>query len=122
MRHHGQNSAVWGSDTKLTTVTGTESKSVCSFLEKLVELGSGTIVVEDRCSPTVTSSQDITVRESSTGSNTNKAVQGNFSGNDIGHVNVNGVKAGLLETPGHLLLAVDTLFSQNCHFRAVGQG
>ncbi|KAH3684827.1 hypothetical protein WICPIJ_004180 [Wickerhamomyces pijperi] len=80
---------------ELTTVTGTKGES---------------------------STQDITVRETTTGSKTDKVIQGDNTVDDISHVDIDWSEASLLERPSHFHLTVDTLLSQDGNLWLVCEG
>lgn len=106
---------------ELATVADTKSKSVRT-LEEGLEFVAGVLMQQDGLGPTLTGTENITVRETTTGGETNEASEGYTAGDDVGHVNVNGREASIAESERHLCLTVDTLLTENGNTGLVAEG
>lgn len=97
---------------ELATVADTEGEGVVSVEEGL-ELLSGDVMEKDRFGPSVTSTEDISVRESTASSDTPEALERDLTRDDVRHVDVDGLESRGGERPGHLDVTVDTLLSED---------
>ena len=98
----------------LAAVTDTQCKGIGTIKERREHI-QHTAVAKNGFCPTATGTQYVTIRETTASGQPNKVFQIGASGNQIGHMNVIGFKAGTGKGCGHFSLAVDALLTQNRH-------
>jgi hypothetical protein len=98
---------------ELTSVAHGESEGILSFVEELGELLASSVVKEDRFGPSVSGSENVSVRESTTRRYSLEVVERSLARDEVRHVNVDRGETCLSERPRHLDVTVDTLFSKN---------
>lgn len=97
---------------ELTSVADSESEGILPG-EEIGELRTSSVVEEDRFGPSVSGSENVSVRESSTGSDTSEGIESDGSTDDVRHVNVDGLESSGGEGEGHLDVSVDSLLSKD---------
>jgi len=97
---------------ELASVADSESEGVLPG-EEVGELRTSSVVEEDRLRPSVSGSENVSVRESSTGSDTSEGVESDGSTNNVRHVNVDGLESSGGEGESHLDVSVDSLLSKD---------
>ncbi|OOO02400.1 MAG: hypothetical protein USCGTAYLOR_01368 [Chromatiales bacterium USCg_Taylor] len=98
MRHH------------LTAVTDAERKGIGAF-EKGREFGPRALVVHGGAGPAAPRPQDIAVGEAAASGETAERSEVSAAGNNIAHVQIDGMKAGALKRRGHLDVSIHALLS-----------
>ena len=86
-------------------------------VEEGFKLVADTAVEEDGLRPTLTCPQHIAVRETTAGDQRLEIFQTGTPGQQVAHVNVDGIKARTVEGSSHLNVRVDALLTQYGHFR-----
>ena len=74
-------------------------------------------VVEHALGPAGTGAEDVAVGEATAGDEAGEVLEVDAAGEEVGHVDVDGVEAGAAEGECHFVLAVDALFAEDGHFR-----
>src|SRR5690554_7097954 len=87
-------------------------------MEKLLELIPYPIAEQDGFCPAFTSTENIPVKETTTGNHTLKPVQPDAAGQNIAHMYIHSIEAGAGECCSHLHLPIHTLLTQNCNGRS----
>jgi hypothetical protein len=97
---------------ELASVADSQSKGIVPVEERL-ELLAGDVVKQDRLGPAVSGAEDIPVGEATAGGDASEGLEGDLAGDDVGHVDVDGLEARGGKSPGHLDVAVNTLLSKD---------
>ena len=105
----------------LAAVADAESKHIVA-LEKQPELFARARVEQDRFRPALSGAQYIAVGKSPAGNEALETRERDPSGNDIRHMNIDGLEAGAVERRGHFHLPVHALLPQDGDLRAHAAG
>ena len=99
----------------LTAIAHTERERVGSSKERC-EFLAQTRVEQNRFRPALTRSEHIAIREAAADDEALIVVQARPLSEQVGHVDIEGGKAGAIETSRHLDVAVHTLLAEDRHF------
>ena len=101
----------------LAAVADAEAEGVFTFEEGRELIASAT-VEERRLGPAAAGTEHVAVGEAAAADQAFHVVEGDTTGEDVAHVHVNRLEAGMVEGRRHFHMAIDALLAQDSHARA----